>query len=109
MPTADGVRQPVKTYRGFSDAHGFEKHELEPPRFERREKIYFVGLEERHAMATSLNVLGQWQRFTPCVEDIPSRMGAAVYGVTLAFDPAMEVLHIFAQSRSIRERCGRRD
>jgi AraC family transcriptional regulator len=79
-------RRPVKLTEAFP-MHTVSKHQLEPPRFERRERIYFVGLEERHAMATGLNVLGQWQRFTPFMEDIPGRMDAAVYGVTLAFDP----------------------
>ena len=79
--------QSVKLTEAFP-MHTVSKHDLEPPRFERREKINFVGLEEQHVMATSLNVLGQWQRFTPYVGHIPGQMGAAVYGVTLVFDPS---------------------
>jgi len=61
---------------------------LEPPRFEKGERLLVAGLAERYSCETSAAIPSQWQRFAPHLGHIPGQIGGAVYGIFCNDDDA---------------------
>jgi hypothetical protein len=47
---------------------------LEPPRFETSRPLLIVGLGQRYSCESSAAIPAQWQRFQPCIGNIPGAL-----------------------------------
>lgn len=67
---------------------------LEPPRFENRERLLIAGLGERYTCETSGGIPSQWQRFLPHMGQIPGQLGGTAYGVCCNSDDAGNIDYV---------------
>ena len=62
--------------------------ELDPPRIEHRSGFLIAGLGERFTFETNHGIPRLWQKFGPCIGQIPGQQGSVTYGVCCRSDAA---------------------
>jgi AraC family transcriptional regulator len=55
--------------------------DMEPPRFEELDPLFFGGFAESYTDAASARIPAQWQLFVPHLGHVPGQMGGVTYGL----------------------------